>query len=91
MDAAFRSAPIVVELELAIGRHSGIPLEARGGIGRYDAARDMLELHGAAKVPHRIRELLSRMLKLPPSSIHVHESHVGGGFGIRGELYPETS
>ena len=49
----------------------------------------ILELHGAAKVPHRNRELLSRMLGLTPSSIHVHESHVGGGFGIRGELYPE--
>ncbi len=23
------------------------------------------------------------------AAIHVHESHVGGGFGIRGELYPE--
>jgi carbon-monoxide dehydrogenase large subunit/6-hydroxypseudooxynicotine dehydrogenase subunit gamma len=29
------------------------------------------------------------MLGLTPSSIHVHEAHVGGGFGIRGELYPE--
>ncbi|HET9244359.1 MAG TPA: molybdopterin cofactor-binding domain-containing protein, partial [Xanthobacteraceae bacterium] len=89
VDAVLRSAPIVVELELAIGRHSGVPLEARGAIGRYDAARDILELHGAAKVPHRIRELLARMLERAPSSIHVHESHVGGGFGIRGELYPE--
>src|SRR5262249_10111924 len=89
VDQVFGSAPVVVELELAIGRHSGVPLEARGAIGRYDAARNLLELHGAAKVPHRIRELLSRMLGLPPSSIHVHESHVGGGFGIRGELYPE--
>jgi carbon-monoxide dehydrogenase large subunit/6-hydroxypseudooxynicotine dehydrogenase subunit gamma len=89
VDAVLRSAPLVVELELAIGRHSGVPLEARGGIGRYDAARDILELHGAAKVPHRNRDLLARMLKIPPSSIHVHESHVGGGFGIRGELYPE--
>jgi carbon-monoxide dehydrogenase large subunit/6-hydroxypseudooxynicotine dehydrogenase subunit gamma len=89
VDAVLRSAPLVVELELAIGRHSGVPLEARGGIGRYDAARDILELHGAAKVPHRNRDLLARMLKMPPSSIHVHESHVGGGFGIRGELYPE--
>ncbi len=52
-------------------------------------SRDMLELHGAAKVPHRIRELLSLMLERPPSSIHVHEGHTGGGFGIRGELYPE--
>jgi carbon-monoxide dehydrogenase large subunit/6-hydroxypseudooxynicotine dehydrogenase subunit gamma len=89
VDAVFRAAQVVVELELSIGRHSGVPLEARGAIGRYDAARDILELHGAAKVPHRNRELLARMLGLPPSAIHVHESHVGGGFGIRGELYPE--
>ncbi len=89
VDAVMRRAPQLVELELAIGRHSGVPLEARGAIGRYDAARDILELHGAAKVPHRNRDLLARMLGRPPSSIHVHESHVGGGFGIRGELYPE--
>jgi carbon-monoxide dehydrogenase large subunit/6-hydroxypseudooxynicotine dehydrogenase subunit gamma len=89
VDAVLRSAPLVVELELGIGRHSGVPLEARGAIGRYDASRDILELHGAAKVPHRNRDLLARMLNLTPSSIHVLESHVGGGFGIRGELYPE--
>jgi carbon-monoxide dehydrogenase large subunit/6-hydroxypseudooxynicotine dehydrogenase subunit gamma len=89
VDAVFRAAPVVVELELAIGRHSGVPLEARGAIGRYDAARDILELHGAAKVPHRNRDLIARMLGLAPSAVHVHESHVGGGFGIRGELYPE--
>jgi carbon-monoxide dehydrogenase large subunit len=89
VDATLAAAPMVVELELAIGRHSGVPLEARGAIGRYDLARDILELHGAAKVPHRNRDLLARMLNLAPSAIHVHESHVGGGFGIRGELYPE--
>ncbi len=89
VDAVFRSAPHIVAVELAVGRHSGVPLETRGAIGRYDAARGILELHGAAKVPHRNQELLSRMLKLAPSAIHVHESHVGGGFGIRGELYPE--
>ncbi|HUD89348.1 MAG TPA: molybdopterin cofactor-binding domain-containing protein, partial [Xanthobacteraceae bacterium] len=89
VDAVFRSAPHIVAVELAVGRHSGVPLETRGAIGRYDAARGILELHGAAKVPHRNQELLSRMLKLPPGAIHVHESHVGGGFGIRGEIYPE--
>ncbi|MFL4967881.1 MAG: xanthine dehydrogenase family protein molybdopterin-binding subunit [Xanthobacteraceae bacterium] len=89
VDAAMRAAHTVVELELAIGRHTGVPLETRGALGRYDAARDILELHGAAKVPHRNRDLLARMLSRSPSSIEVHESHVGGGFGIRGELYPE--
>jgi CO/xanthine dehydrogenase Mo-binding subunit len=89
VDAVFQSAPHVVEVEVAIGRHSGVPLETRGAIGRYNAARGILELHGAAKVPHRNQELLSRMLGIAPSAIHVHEAHVGGGFGIRGELYPE--
>ncbi len=89
LDAAFRAAHAVVELELSVGRHSGVPIETRGAIGRYDAARDMLELHGAAKIPHANRNLLARMLKRAPSAISLHESHVGGGFGVRGELYPE--
>ena len=89
IEAAFRNAHAVIELDLQTGRHSGVPLETRGAIGRYDAAKDVLELHGAAKIPHRNRETLCRMLKRSPSALHVHESHVGGGFGIRGELYPE--
>src|SRR5438477_1246113 len=89
VEEAFRQAAHIIELDLRIGRHSGVPLETRGAIGRYDAAHGVLELHGAAKVPHRNQELLARMLALPPSAIHVHETHVGGGFGVRGELYPE--
>jgi carbon-monoxide dehydrogenase large subunit/6-hydroxypseudooxynicotine dehydrogenase subunit gamma len=89
VDAVFKSAPHVIELKLSVGRHSGVPLETRGALGRYDAARDVLELHGAAKVPHRNKELLARMLGRPPSSVQCYESDVGGGFGIRGELYPE--
>ena len=89
VEAAFRNAPHIVELKLDVGRHSGVPLETRGALGRYDAARDMLELHGAAKVPHRNQELIARMLKRKLTAVNVFESHVGGGFGIRGELYPE--
>jgi carbon-monoxide dehydrogenase large subunit/6-hydroxypseudooxynicotine dehydrogenase subunit gamma len=87
--AAFRDAYALVELDLAIGRHSGVPIETRGAIARHDAARDVLELHGAAKVPHWNRDNIARMLGRAPSSVHLYEGHVGGGFGIRGELYPE--
>jgi len=89
VEAVFASAPHIIEVNLSIGRHSGVPMETRGALGRYDAGRDMLELHGAAKVPHRNKELIARMLKRPPSSVNCFEYHVGGGFGIRGELYPE--
>ena len=87
--AAFKNAATIVELDLSVGRHSGVPLETRGAIGRYDAARDVLELHGAAKVPHKNREALACMLGRSTASTHLYEGHVGGGFGVRGEIYPE--
>ena len=89
IDAAFRAAHAMVELDLSIGRHSGVPLETRGAIARYDATRDVLELHGATKRPHPNRDLLARMLGRSPSSVHLYECHIGGGFGVRGEIYPE--
>jgi len=87
--AAFAAAHATIALELKIGRHSGVPLEARGAIARFDSARGVLELFGAAKVPHWNRDALARMLGLAASSVHLHEGHTGGGFGVRGELYPE--
>jgi CO/xanthine dehydrogenase Mo-binding subunit len=87
--AAFDAADLVIELNLKVGRHSGVPLETRGALARYDSTRDTLELYGAAKVPHRTRDLLARTLGRSPSTVHLREGHVGGGFGIRGELYPE--
>ena len=90
VDAVFRNAHAVIEIgALLIGRHSGVPMETRGAIARYDAMRDVLELHGAAKRPHPNRDLLAKMFGRSPSSIHLYEGHVGGGFGVRGELYPE--
>src|SRR5271169_325041 len=89
VDNIFRNAAHIVEVDVEIGRHSGVPLETRGAIGRYDAARDVLELHGAAKVPHKNRESLARMFGLSTAAVHCYEGHVGGGFGVRGEIYPE--
>ncbi|HET9716972.1 MAG TPA: xanthine dehydrogenase family protein molybdopterin-binding subunit [Pseudolabrys sp.] len=89
IEAAFRAAHALVELDLAIGRHSGVPLETRGAIARYDEENDVLEMHGAAKVPHWNRDRLAVMLGRPPDKVQLYEGHVGGGFGIRGEMYPE--
>jgi len=89
LDAAFATAHAVISLELAIGRHSGVPLETRGAIAVPEAATGILRLYGAAKVPHYNRQALAAMLGLSLDRIHLHEGHVGGGFGIRGELYPE--
>jgi CO/xanthine dehydrogenase Mo-binding subunit len=87
VEEAMTSSEHVIELELAIGRHTGVPIETRGAIGVWDG--DILRLYGAAKVPHYNRDAIAEMLGLSPEKVQLHEDHVGGGFGVRGELYPE--
>ena len=93
VDAAFASAHRVVELAAAVGRHSGIPLETRGllarPVGGDGPEGNRVELHGIAKVPHYNCATIAAMLDLEPGQVVGREGHVGGGFGIRGELYPE--
>ena len=87
VEQTIAAAYAIIALDLKVGRHSGVPLETRGAIARVSCG--ILELHGAAKVPHWNRDALARLLGREPSSMHLHEGHVGGGFGIRGEIYPE--
>ncbi|RVT92307.1 xanthine dehydrogenase family protein molybdopterin-binding subunit [Rhodovarius crocodyli] len=89
LPAAFAAAAHVFELELGVGRHTGVPMETRGAIGYWNADLNRLEMHGASKVPHANRLAIAKMLSLPPEQFHLFEGHVGGGFGIRGEVYPE--
>jgi aerobic carbon-monoxide dehydrogenase large subunit len=44
---------------------------------------------GAAKVPFINRRVLARHLGLQEAAIRMVENDVGGGFGVRGEFYPE--
>ena len=89
VEAAFTTAHAVVALDLTIGRHSGVPIETRGALARFDAAGDVLELYGAAKVPHRNRDALARMFGRSTTAVVLKEGNTGGGFGVRGGLYPE--
>ena len=91
-DAAFARARHVVSIDLAIGRHTGVPLEPRCLLavpGPEHPERDELDIFGMTKVPVFNRDLLAGMLGLDETLIHVHAIDAGGGFGIRGEFYPE--
>ena len=89
LDAAFDKAVHEVRLEVKVGRHTGVPMETRGALALFDEADQTLVMYGAAKVPHYNRSAIARMLGLLPDKVQLIEGHVGGGFGIRGELYPE--
>jgi carbon-monoxide dehydrogenase large subunit/6-hydroxypseudooxynicotine dehydrogenase subunit gamma len=89
VEEAFRRAARVVEAEVKIGRHSAVPLETRGLVAEYDRGSDHLTIWGSTKVPHFNRRVLSRLMEMPLSRISMKKSDAGGGFGVRGEFYPE--
>ncbi len=88
-DVIFASAPYVRREKMRTGRHYGLTLEPRGVMAEWDAARGRLTVSGAAKVPFFNRRILAKQINLPEDSIDMVENDVGGGYGARGEFYPE--
>jgi carbon-monoxide dehydrogenase large subunit len=89
VDALFASADLVVEEHLECQRHGAVPLEPRGLCAEVDPSTGRLTVWGAAKVVHTNRRILSRLLRWDEERIRFVELDVGGGFGGRGEFYPE--
>ena len=88
-DAAFGDAPYRRRETLRTGRHYGLTLEPRGVMAQWDAAKGKLTVSGAAKVPFFNRRILAKQIGLPVEQIEMIENDVGGGYGARGEFYPE--
>jgi aerobic carbon-monoxide dehydrogenase large subunit len=88
-DAAFRDAPYVRRERFSVQRFAALPMEPRGLLAQWDKASGHLTVHGAAKVAFHNRRLLARQLGLAEDAITMIEADVGGGFGQRGEFYPE--
>jgi carbon-monoxide dehydrogenase large subunit/6-hydroxypseudooxynicotine dehydrogenase subunit gamma len=87
--AAFARAACRVSREFDIGRHTGVPLETRGLLVDYEPGRGQLTVWGATLVTHYHRRMLSRLLDLPLSRIHMRMTDSGGNFGVRGDFFPE--
>ncbi len=86
-DAAFARAPYRRKEFFSVQRHAASPMETRGLIAVWENSH--MTVWGATKIPFFNRKILSSMLKLPESDIDLMTTDVGGGFGVRGEFYPE--
>src|SRR5215813_12871058 len=88
-DAVFKTAPYTRRERFSVQRFTAVPMETRGFVTEWDAAAARLTVYGAAKVAFPNRKILAQQLGLPETSIRMVENDVGGGFGVRGEFYPE--
>ena len=91
-EAAFAQAAKTVQVELVNNRLVGNPMEPRVALGEYDAGADHYTLHSPTQGVVRVRESLAKFIfKLPKEHVRVISPDVGGGFGLRGKLFPESA
>ncbi|MDQ3811734.1 MAG: molybdopterin-dependent oxidoreductase, partial [Chloroflexota bacterium] len=86
---AFAQAEQVVRGRFYVQRYTGMPLETRGVAAAWDAGRQMLSVWSSTQWPHTLRDALARLLGLPEHSVQVIAPDVGGGFGVKQDIYPE--
>jgi aerobic carbon-monoxide dehydrogenase large subunit len=91
-DAAFAKAAHKVTLRMVNNRISANSMETRGYIGDYSAAEDFYTLYTATQNPHGARNTLAgQVFHVPESQMRVIAKDVGGGFGMKGDVYPEEA
>jgi len=86
---AWAGADYVRRERFAVQRHTAAMMEPRGVLAEWDAAHGRLTVSGASKVAFFNRGILAAQMGLAEDAIDMVENDVGGGFGVRGEFYPE--
>jgi len=90
-DAAFAKAKHVVELRLENNRLSPVAMEPRAAIGDYNAAEETYTLYTTSQNPHGVRMEMSHIFHVPENGIRVIAPDVGGGFGLKGNPFPDDA
>ena len=92
VDAAFARAHHVTRLSLYNNRLTAVTMEPRGCIGEYDPGTRRWTLYSSTQNVHGVRQILAhQILHVPESRIRVVARDVGGGFGMKGNVYPEEA
>ena len=88
-DAAFAGAARVIKRRYAVSRVHAQFIEPRGAIGAWDPGEGRYTLHCDVQYPHRVREVLAGLLKVPEHRIRVVSNDIGGAFGAKGWAHLE--
>jgi aerobic carbon-monoxide dehydrogenase large subunit len=92
VDTAFVRAHHVTRLSLRNNRLTAVTMEPRGCIGDYDPGTRRWTLYSSTQNVHGVRRILAhQILHVPESRIRVVARDVGGGFGMKGNVYPEEA
>jgi carbon-monoxide dehydrogenase large subunit len=85
----FAEAEVVVEVRLAYPRVTGVPIEGRAVLAAPDRDNGRLTIWSSTQVPFNVRTAVATALDMAEDAVRVIAPDVGGGFGIKGHVYPE--
>ena len=85
----FAEAAIVVEVAVTYPRVTGVPIEGRAVLAAPDVETGRITVWSSTQVPFNVRTAVASALELPEDMVRVVAPDVGGGFGIKGHVYPE--
>ncbi len=88
VDSAFERADTVVDGEVTHPRVSAAPMEGRGVVAAPDGSSGVV-LWTSTQVPHLVADGVAECLGLRKELVRVIATDVGGGFGIKAQVYPE--
>lgn len=92
VDEIFSGAAHVVTMEMPINRVAQNPMEPRAALGEYDTFSGRYTLWSGTQSPHDNRNLMAKdTLKIPIAKLRVVSPDMGGGFGLRGGVFPEMA
>jgi aerobic carbon-monoxide dehydrogenase large subunit len=86
---AFAEADIVIEEELRFERQMAMTLETRGLIADFNPGDGSLTVIHGHQSPFQMQEVFSRHLNIPEHKIRVTAPDIGGGFGMKLNLYAD--
>ncbi len=89
VDEVFAGAPHSLSQRMISQRLAGVPMEVRAVAAAPDAVTGGLTLWTSTQIPHGVRTGLAGVLRMPESELRVVAPNVGGGFGVKNQLYPE--
>jgi carbon-monoxide dehydrogenase large subunit len=88
VDQAFAQASHVTRLSLHYPRVTANTIEPRSVVA-YREAGQRFTLRSTTQTPYRLREVASDILRMPELDLRVVSPDVGGGFGMKSQVYPE--
>jgi carbon-monoxide dehydrogenase large subunit len=91
VEAAFSRAAHIARITIANPRLSANPMEPRSALASHEAATGQTTLYTSHQAPHRLKQGLAEMMGVPERNLRVISPDVGGGFGMKSNLYVEDA